>query len=64
MNGLFGEEFRHLPGMRFAVVVAAFLIGLVTGIAALNQGEIHGVTNKHPVNEDLTRNFPLRRGVD
>jgi nucleoside permease NupC len=51
-------------GMRFAVVVAAFLIGLVTGIAALNQGENHGVTNKHPVNEDLARNFPLRRGVD
>jgi len=50
--------------MKFAIVVAAFLIGLVTGIAALNQGEIHGVTNKHPVNEDLTRNFPLRRGVD
>ena len=50
--------------MRFAAVVAAFLIGLVTGIAALHQGENHGVTNKHPVNEDLTRNFPLRRGVD
>ena len=34
MKRLVSDEFRHLPGMRFAVVVAAFLIGLVTGVAA------------------------------
>jgi len=41
MNGLFGEEFRHLPGMRFAVVVAAFLIGLVTGVAVTPEVDIY-----------------------
>ena len=45
MNGLFGEEFRHLPGMRFAVVVAAFLIGLVTGVAASPEANLPSEEN-------------------
>jgi hypothetical protein len=45
MNGLFGEEFRHLPGMRLAAIVAAFLIGLVTGVAATPEANAPSAEN-------------------